>query len=119
MTAFKVQYARGWRKRKDVKAMKKSDGGKGSSPRPYSVSQDEYAKRWDAIFQRDLRTGRDLEEDEPQDLSEDTERSEDEETMYCVKCGGADTMYRSPNGMHLICDQCGNHERVLDREGDY
>jgi len=31
-----------------------SDGGKGSKPRPFSVSQDEYANRWDAIFQRDL-----------------------------------------------------------------
>ena len=94
---------------------KRSDGGKGSSPRPYSVSQDEYAKRWDAIFQRDLRTGRDFEtEDEVSELEE-----ADEDTMYCVKCGGVDTMYRSPNGMHLICDQCGNHERVLDREGDY
>jgi hypothetical protein len=33
----------------------KNDGGKGSSPRPFSVSQDEYDKRWDAIFQRDLK----------------------------------------------------------------
>ena len=33
----------------------KNDGGKGSSPRPFSVSQDEYEKRWDAIFQRDLK----------------------------------------------------------------
>jgi hypothetical protein len=31
-----------------------SDGGKGSSPRPFSVSNEEYAKRWDAIFGRDL-----------------------------------------------------------------
>lgn len=31
----------------------KNDGGKGSSPRPFSVSHDEYSKRWDAIFQRD------------------------------------------------------------------
>lgn len=30
-----------------------SDGGKGSSPRPYSVSNQEYANRWDAIFNRD------------------------------------------------------------------
>lgn len=30
-----------------------SDGGKGSRPRPYSVSQEEYDKRWDAIFGRD------------------------------------------------------------------
>jgi hypothetical protein len=28
--------------------------GKGSRPRPFSVSQEEYEKRWDAIFGRDL-----------------------------------------------------------------
>ena len=28
--------------------------GKGSQPRPISVSNEEYAARWDAIFQRDL-----------------------------------------------------------------
>lgn len=26
---------------------------KGSTPRPFSVSNDEYAKRWDAIFHKD------------------------------------------------------------------
>lgn len=31
----------------------KSDGGKGSTPRPFSVSNEEYAKRWEAIFGRD------------------------------------------------------------------
>lgn len=30
------------------------EAGKGSKPRPFSVSQDEYDKRWDAIFCRDL-----------------------------------------------------------------
>ena len=30
-----------------------SDGGKGSKPRPLSVSDQEYATRWDAIFNRD------------------------------------------------------------------
>ena len=39
----------------------KNDGGKGSSARPFSISQDEYEKRWDAIFQRDLK------EDESED----------------------------------------------------
>ena len=29
--------------------------GKGSAPRPFSVSDEEYKKRWDAIFQRDIR----------------------------------------------------------------
>lgn len=27
--------------------------GKGSSPRPFSVSNEEYASRWDAIFGKD------------------------------------------------------------------
>jgi len=32
-----------------------SDGGKGSKPRPYSVSDQEYAARWDAIFATDQK----------------------------------------------------------------
>ena len=32
-----------------------SHGGKGSAPRPFSVSQKEYESRWDAIFGRDLK----------------------------------------------------------------
>ena len=32
-----------------------SDGGKGSKPRPFSVTQQEYDTRWDAIFGRDLK----------------------------------------------------------------
>jgi len=32
-----------------------SDGGKGSKPRPISVSQQEYDNRWDNIFCRDLK----------------------------------------------------------------
>ncbi len=32
-----------------------SDGGKGSKPRPFSVSHDEWSNRWDAIFGRDLK----------------------------------------------------------------
>ena len=27
-----------------------SDGGKGSSPRPFEVEHDEYVKNWDRIF---------------------------------------------------------------------
>lgn len=29
-----------------------AEAGKGSRPRPLSISQEEYEKRWDAIFQR-------------------------------------------------------------------
>lgn len=49
-------------------------GGKGSKPRPYSVSQDEYDKRWDAIF------GKDLSEDENEDNELDDEDFDDEHT---------------------------------------
>ena len=31
----------------------KSDGGKGSTPRPFSITEQEYAERWNAIFGRD------------------------------------------------------------------
>ena len=34
--------------------MSNREAGKGSKPRPFSVSQEEYDKRWDAIFQRDI-----------------------------------------------------------------
>ena len=47
-------------------------GGKGSKPRPYSVTQEEYDKRWDAIFGRD-----ESEEDEDNELDDE---DYDEET---------------------------------------
>ena len=49
-------------------------GGKGSAPRPYSVTQEEYDKRWDAIFGRDEPDEDDLDEDnELDDEDADTE----------------------------------------------
>ena len=35
------------------------EAGKGSKARPFSVSQDEDERRWDAIFQRDLKNDTD------------------------------------------------------------
>ena len=52
----------------------KPDGGKGSAPRPYSVTQEEYDKRWDAIFGKDIPDEDDLDEDnELDDEDADTE----------------------------------------------
>ena len=42
-----------------------SDGGKGSTPRPFSVSREQYAKNYDVIFRRkktDDNTGTDRNE---------------------------------------------------------
>jgi hypothetical protein len=53
------------------------EAGKGSKPRPYSVSQKEYETRWDAIFSRDgLDDNNKKEVDKPQDsqYNNDTEK---------------------------------------------
>lgn len=33
-----------------------NDGGKGSKPRPYSVTREEYDDRWDKIFSKDRKS---------------------------------------------------------------
>lgn len=81
----------------------KSDGGKGSSPRPFSVSQAEYDARWDAIFGRDVENELD---------DEDVDVDPDEDSLRCPKCGGVDTMYRRPHWHYNMCDQCGWTERL-------
>lgn len=56
-----------------------SDGGKGSSPRPFSVAHDEYSKRWDAIF------GRDLKEELPNESESDKIERNNAETQEVKK----------------------------------
>ena len=50
--------------------MSKWHGGKGSAPRPYSVTQEEYDNRWDAIF------GRKPVNEDSSDTDEDNEDNE-------------------------------------------
>ncbi len=47
-----------------------SDGGKGSAPRPFSVSNEEYASRWDAIFGRDQKKKEEVESKQKQESTE-------------------------------------------------
>jgi hypothetical protein len=56
-----------------------SDGGKGSSPRPFSIAHDEYMKRWDAIF------GRDLKEELPNESESDKIERNNAETQEVKK----------------------------------
>jgi hypothetical protein len=42
-----------------------SDGGKGSSPRPYSVDQKTFSNNWNKIFGE--RTPKEIEEDKAED----------------------------------------------------
>jgi hypothetical protein len=48
-----------------------SDAGKGSKPRPLSVSDQEYATRWDAIFGRDQKAKQEAALDEMVRLSQE------------------------------------------------
>jgi hypothetical protein len=49
-----------------------AEAGKGSKPRPFSVSHDEWSHRWDAIFGRDL-------DDKKEDKEEKTLEQESQE----------------------------------------
>lgn len=58
--------------------MSKSDGGKGSTPRPFSVAQAEYEARWDAIFGRDrIQEALDKKADNARELDLDYEPSKE------------------------------------------
>jgi Zn finger protein HypA/HybF involved in hydrogenase expression len=60
-----------------------SDGGKGSAPRPFSVTQEEYDNRWDTIFGRD----------KPANL----------DCHRCFKESGGQYLNRM-----ILCPECGN-----------
>ena len=45
-----------------------SDGGKGSAPRPFSVSQEEYANRFDAIFKKNIGAAEEIHSDKGYEL---------------------------------------------------
>jgi len=47
-----------------------SDGGKGSSPRPFSVSHDEWSTRWDVIFGRD-KVSKEIEKEKEEKLKQE------------------------------------------------
>ena len=47
--------------------------GKGSAPRPFAVSNEEYANRWDAIFGRDKKK-EEKKEDKPKDKKKEEKK---------------------------------------------
>lgn len=65
-----------------------SDGGKGSRPRPYSVTQEEYARRWDAIFGRDL--------DQTHEDNTGTDKNEYQDILSTYDCLGNESTTSSP-----------------------
>ena len=51
-----------------------SDGGKGSKPRPFSVTQDEYNNSVDTIFGRDLKKEEEFKEKSMTQLEAEADR---------------------------------------------
>ena len=68
--------------------------GKGSRPRPFSVSQDQFGSNWDAIF------------------GKKTEAPAKEHSCYCYNCNKdrMDETGRVPYVMTrmIVCPECGN-----------
>lgn len=58
---------------------------KGSRPRPFSVTQQEYDARWDAIFQRDLKEEK-IDEKDP--VMEDYQKKMQEQFFEDSSCTG-------------------------------
>jgi hypothetical protein len=59
------------------------DGGKGDSPRPYSVDQETFANNWDAIFGKKKKSEGELQseaflKDEYYDLEEKTDSTKND-----------------------------------------
>ncbi len=79
-----------------------SDGGKGSAPRPFSVSQEEYANRFDAIFKKNIKAAEEIHSDKGYELG-----TEEEQKAFAKKRQEAalDEMVRISEEMGLYDDE--------------
>ena len=79
-----------------------SDGGKGSAPRPFSVSQEEYANRFDAIFKKNIKAAEEIHSDKGYQLG----NKEDQEAFAKKRQESAlDEMVRISEEMGLYDDE--------------
>jgi hypothetical protein len=79
-----------------------SGGGKGSAPRPFSVSQEEYANRFDAIFKKNIKAAEEIHSDKGYKLG----NKEDQEAFAKKRQEAAlDEMVRVSQEMRLYDDE--------------
>ena len=79
-----------------------SDGGKGSAPRPFSVSQEKFANNFDTIFRKNIKAGEEIHSDKGYELG-----TEEEQKAFAKKRQEAalDEMVRISQEMGLYDDE--------------
>ena len=79
-----------------------SDGGKGSAPRPFSVSQEKFANNFDAIFRKNIKAAEEIHSDKGYQLG----NKEDQEAFAKKRQEAAlDEMVRVSQEMGLYDDE--------------
>ena len=79
-----------------------SDGGKGSAPRPFSVSQEEFANNFDAIFRKNIKAAEEIHSDKGYQLG----NKEDQEAFAKKRQEAAlDEMVRVSEEIGLYDDE--------------
>ena len=79
-----------------------SDGGKGSAPRPFSVSQEKFANNFDAIFRKNIKAAEEIHSDKGYQLG----NKEDQEAFAKKRQEAAlDEMVRVSEEMGLYDDE--------------
>ena len=79
-----------------------SDGGKGSAPRPFSVSQEKFANNFDAIFRKNIKAAEEIHSDKGYELG----NKEDQEAFAKKRQEAAlDEMVRVSEEMGLYDDE--------------
>ena len=79
-----------------------SDGGKGSAPRPFSVSQEEFSNNFDAIFRKNIKAAEEIHSDKGYQLG----NKEDQEAFAKKRQEAAlDEMVRISQEMNLYDDE--------------
>ena len=78
-----------------------SDGGKGSAPRPFSVSQEKFANNFDAIFRKNIKAAEEIHSDKGYELG----NKEDYEAFAKKRQDALDKLHTANEELGLYDDE--------------
>ena len=78
-----------------------SDGGKGSAPRPFSVSQEEFSNNFDAIFRKNIKAAEEIHSDKGYQLG----NKEDQEAFAKKRQDALDKLHTANEELGLYDDE--------------